>query len=114
MYYICRKIEDMKKILIVLWLTLLLLGCGKTGNNTTERKLLKEIVIEYSKTDSTYLWYGTTKEIYRIYNCEYREVDYAEAITSDVLHGVRYYLNEYGDTIHIKYTDYTNYPRREE
>lgn len=54
------------------------------------------------------------KEVYRIYNCEYKEVKTKEVRTPDMKFGTCYYYNDFGDIIHITYTDYTNYPRREE
>ena len=101
--------------IVLLFFLLLLVGCAQKDNKAEpQRKLLKELVIDHSKNDSAYLWYGIEKEVYRIYNCEYEEVKWHEDRSSDLMHGIEYKFNSYGDTVHIIYTDYTNYPRREE
>ena len=73
----------MKKIIPIIVLFLLMLA---SCQQSEERKLLKEIVIGHSVTDSVYRRHGTMKEIYRIYNCEYNEVNYIDARTPDILH----------------------------
>ena len=104
----------MKKIVLLSFFILGLFGCKNTLDRPAERELLKEIVIEYSKTDEPYRRHGTQKEIYRIYNCKYEECDIHEIRPHDIMHGIKYITNRYGDTVRIVYTDYTNYPRREE
>ena len=101
-------------IFMVLFIGLFLIQCKKPSQHNNKRRLLKEIVIEHSKTDSAYRYYGCMKEVYRIYNCEYREVKCEEIRTPDLMYGTSYYYNDFGDIVHIIYTDYTNYPRREE
>ena len=109
-----EKLNGMRKLLFIT-LCFFIVGCAQNKDvEQPPRKLLKEIVIDHSVTDSAYTHYGLTKEVYRIYNCEYEEVDYKEERTQDTHHGIRYFLNSYGDTVRITYTDYTNYPRREE
>ena len=103
----------MKKLLLSIIL-IGLLGCKNTPDRPAERELLKEIVIEYSETDEPYRRHGTQKEIYRIYNCKYEECDIHEIRPHDIMHGIVYHMNSYGDTVRIRYIDYTNYPRREE
>lgn len=104
----------MKKIVVVIFLISLLVGCEQSNNRTKDRILLKEIVINHSVEDSVYKHYGIYKEVYRIYNCTYQECTHKEIRTPDVYHGIDYYLNQFGDTVRVIYVDYTNYPRREE
>lgn len=104
----------MKKIVIIMFLIFLLIGCGQNNNQIKDRILLKEIVINHSLSDSVYKHYGIYKEIYRIYNCNYQESSHKEVRTPDVHHGIDYYMNQFGDTVRMVFTDYTNYPRREE
>lgn len=105
---------SMKKIVLII-VAILIIGCNKRSSKMSQRReLLKEVVVEHSKTDSAYRYYGCMKEVYRIYNCEYKVEKCQETRTPNMMYGVSYYLNRYGDTICIIYTDYTNYPRREE
>lgn len=82
-------------------------------NHSAKRKLLDEIVINYQKTDVAYVKYGYYKEIYRKYNYDYKDSTIISS-SIDSAHGVHNIINEFGDTVHQIYIDYSNYPRREE
>lgn len=79
----------------------------------TKHKQMKKIVINHSATDSAYRFYGYYKEVFFVYNYEYRDSCFHD-IRIDENHGIDFYTNEYGDTIQKTYIDYTNYPRRKE
>jgi hypothetical protein len=100
---------------ILLVLLIILTGCIKKEVSTAPKvKLLKEIVVNHSKTDSAYRYYGIYKEIYRVYNRTYKDSTLHSYRMIDINYGVDLYVNEYGDTITEIYTDYTSYPRRED
>ena len=100
----------MKKILFLLAIATLI-GCSK--NVPEEVKLLKEITVVHSKADSVYQNYGCYKEVFRVYNRSYEDSMFC-AVDIDSMSYVGCYINEYGDTIIKRYTDTSNYPRREE
>lgn len=115
------KLNDMKKV--VMWMFLLMIvaivignmGCVRTVEKKAKlrHKLMKEIVINHSVTDSAYRYYGYYKEVFFVYNYTYKDSTFHD-IRIDDNHGIDFYLNEYGDTIEKTYVDYTNYPRRED
>lgn len=115
----------MKKLLIFAFIVFALIAvCGhhsvilkKLGINQEIfkwRKMIGEDTVYYNKTDNPYRFYGTYKEIYRRYNYIFCDSIYNLGDRPDNMHGRSYYINEYGDTILIIYTDYTNFPRRED
>lgn len=77
-------------------------------------KMVRKDTVYYDKTDSPYRFYGTYKEIYRRYNYPYYDSTYDLGVRPDDMHGISYFINEYGDTVLCIYTDYTNFPRRED
>lgn len=79
-----------------------------------DHRMIKEITVNYKKTDSPNARYGLYKEVFRKYNYPYKDTLYVGGKRIDRMHGVDYYANEYGDTVKFEYTDYTNYPRRED
>lgn len=104
--------KSMKKliyILFVLFVTLNYVGC----HNITNKKLIQEITINYLNTDSLYLKYGYYKEVHRFYNYTYKD-SIVKSSMLDSCHGVHTYINEFDDTVHQIFIDYTNYPKREE
>lgn len=104
----------MKKFVLFV-LLISLIGCMyKEVRHPKNVKLLKEIVVNHSKTDSAYRYYGIYKEIYRVYDRSYKDSTLHNYRMLDINYGVDLYVNEYGDTIKEIYTDYTNYPRRED
>ena len=105
----------MKKLVIV-FLVMLVIGCGKhnSTNMTEPHRLLERIVKNYEKTDSPYWYYGCYKEIIYKYNYQYRDSTSRSFRYIDTNFGGTYFINEYGDTVRIIYTDYRDYPRREE
>ena len=104
----------MKKLVVILILSISIIGCtGQHKIKQEKHTLLKEIVINYSKEDSNYIYYGYYKEVRRIYNYQYKD-SFMYSYTLDSNHHVNAFYNEYGDTIHKIYVDTTNYPRREE
>ena len=117
-----EKLNYMKKLLFTL-IVLVWAGCSKQNAPITElpeidRKLLKEVIVEYEETDSVYVHYGICKEIYRIFNYEYKDsvrigISYHRKKNGEGI-SVDAYVNEYGDTVLIEYTDLYNYPRRED
>ena len=122
MPYLCRKIINTKKFLFIL-ITLVWVGCSRQNPPVSEppevdRKLLKEVIVEYEETASVYVHYGHCKDIYRIFNYEYKD-----SVRVGISHHrkkngegicVDAYVNEYGDTVLIRYIDLYNYPRRED
>lgn len=105
----------MRKILffIILLLAVSIVGGHYPAINLSH-SLIGETVVNYEKTDSFYRLYGTYRKIYKKYNYHYYDSVYLGGKRIDDMHGWDYYKNEYGDTVCIVYTDYTNYPRREE
>lgn len=94
----------------------LIIVCAVVGSMCAiqrEHKMLKEIVVNYEKTDSPYQYYGYYKEVFRKYNYLYHDSS-LHFETLDENHGINIFINEYGDTVSMTYVDYTNYPRREE
>lgn len=79
-----------------------------------EHKMINEIVVNYDTSETPYNHYGIYREIYRKYNYIYYDSVYNIGERLDDMHGRDYYVNEYGDTVLIIYTDYTNYPRRKD
>ena len=75
-------------------------------------KLVKE-VIEDLKDSACYKERGVYKRIYRRYNYGYADSTIGYYRT-DNLHGVKYATVLKGDTVFMEFTDYTDYPRREE
>lgn len=76
--------------------------------------MIKEITVNYAKDDTPNMCHGIYKQVFRKYNYEYKDSVSQEVRPVDVMHGIKYFVNEYGDTVSITYIDYTNYPRRED
>ena len=100
----------MKKILFLL-IAMAFIGCSKRVPE--EVKLLKEITIIHSIQDSVYKNYGCYKEVFRVYNRSYEDSMF-HVVDIDDIRFIGCYINEFGDTIIKRYTDTSNYPRREE
>ena len=76
------------------------------------KKLIKEVIIDL-RDSACYREGGKYKRIYRRYN--YRYTDSIKGyIRTDDLHGIDYATTPIGDTVFMEFTDYTNYPRRED
>lgn len=99
----------MKKVLIVIMLSILS-GCGQV---ISDKKIVDETILNYSEADSLYRKHGYYKEVFRIFNYEYKD-SVVRSCMLDSVHGVHNIINEFGDTIHQIYIDYSNYPKREE
>ena len=112
----------MKKYILV-WIIiivalLLLKQCYKYqekhcyDNVTLHSKLVKEVVIDL-RDSACYKQSGVYKRIYRRYNYGYSDSTIGYYRT-DYLHGVKYATTLNRDTVFMEFTDYTNYPRRED
>lgn len=117
----------MKKILIILPMIIITIAVfghypvksePKSDADTMplkEHRMVKETTVNYKKTDTPYRLYGTYKEIIRQYNYAYHDTSFKiHDVRTDGMHGIFYEINEYGDTVRITYTDYTNFARRED
>lgn len=104
----------MKKILIIILIIIAAIAYWGSYPVEKERKMIKEIVVNYDSTDTPYMRHGIYREVYRKFNYAYHDSTYdiGERLYDE--HERDYYVNEYGDTVLIVYTDFTNYPRREE
>ena len=102
--------------LVIAFLVLMVVGCGKqiSTNKTEPHKLLERIEKNYEETDSPYRYYGCYKEIIYKYNYQYKDSVSHSFRYIDTKFGETYFINEYGDTVRIIYTNYRDYPRREE
>lgn len=79
-----------------------------------DHRMIKEITVNYKKTDSPNARYGLYREVFRKYNYHYKDSSRHWVRHIDKMHDIDCYINEYGDTVKFEYTDYTNYPRRED
>lgn len=114
----------MRKILLIIGMMLLLFSCNRgyrsNGSQSEdsvplkEHRMIKEITVNYTKDDAPNKYHGIYKQVFRKYNYKYKDSVSHEVRPVDIMHGIMYYINEYGDTVNIIYIDYTNYPRREE
>lgn len=104
----------MKKILVVIIvICVIIIVISKTNNKiqyTNHRKTVGETIIYYGKTDSAYILCGVVKQVYKKYNYVYKDSFYHWDQTLDINHDKYWWTNEYGDTTHITYTDYTDFP----
>lgn len=102
----------MKKILIVLPIVLAITVIISYSQDFHPfHRMVKEVVINYSKTDSPYIYCGVMKDIYRKYNYTYKDSFYHWDATLDSKHAKYYYTNEFGDTVFISYCDYSDFPK---
>lgn len=104
----------MKRLLIVIAVIVLITAVISNSESKVQyvnhRKMIGETIIYYSKTDSPYILCGVVKEVYRKYNYVYKDSFYHWDQTLDAKHDKYWYTNEYGDTVNITYTDYTDFP----
>ena len=107
------KYDDMKKILILLCIMSMFLGCCKKAAQTPGHRLIEEIVVDFDNDDDEYRKYGYYRKVFRKYNYEYYDSTWYD-MKIDSFRRACCYVNEFGDTTFILYVDYTNYPRREE
>ena len=76
------------------------------------RTVVKEVIINYSKDDNEYKRHGTYKEIFRYYDYEYKDSTYHLLDIKEKNRAGGVCINEFGDTIHVIYTDTSNFPHR--
>ena len=89
-------------------------GYSEDSAPLKEHRMIKEITVNYTKNDAPNKYYGIYRQVFRKYNYKYKDSVSHEVRPVDIMHGIMYYINEFGDTVDIIYIDYTNYPRREE
>lgn len=110
-----EKINDMKKLIYLIILCGLVMGCCKKKDTIQNpRRLVMVVIHNYTKADEPYRCYGIYKEVDRRFNYTYHDSTWHSITYIDWEWGEDYYTNEYGDTVFIRYYDYTNYPRRED
>lgn len=114
----------MKKILIVIPLIMIaamvfvqipteVLATDADTIPLKDHRMIKEITVNYKKTDEPNARYGYYKEVFRKYNYHYKDSSRRWVRRIDRMHTIYCYINEYGDTVMFRYIDYTDYPRRD-
>lgn len=100
----------MKKLLIFNIIVLLVIIAIGSYPVNPHHKLVKEVVINYNKTDSPYILCGVVRKIYKKYNYSYKDSFYHWWASEDGNHAKYWYTNEFGDTVYISYCDYGDFP----